>query len=34
MNNAEEQITDVEDKIMGINKSGQQIENQMEKTGK
>ena len=31
MNNAEEQINDVEDKIMKITQSGQQTENQMKK---
>ena len=31
MNNAEEQITDLEDKIMEITQSGQQRENQMKK---
>ena len=29
MNNAEEQISDVEDRIKEITQSGQQIENQM-----
>ena len=31
MNNAEERISDVEDRIMEIIQSGQQIENQMKK---
>jgi len=31
MNNAEEQISDVEDRIMEITQSGQQMENQMKK---
>ena len=31
MNNAEEQISDVEDKIRKITQSGQQTENQMKK---
>ena len=31
MNNAEEQITDAEDKIIEITQSGQQTENQMKK---
>ena len=31
MNNAEEQISDMEDKIMEITQSGQQTENQMKK---
>ena len=31
MNNAEEQISDGEDKIMEITQSGQQTENQMKK---
>ena len=31
MNNAEEQISDVEDRIMEITQSGQQKENQMKK---
>ena len=31
MNNAEEQISDVEDRIMEITQSGQQTENQMKK---
>ena len=31
MNNAEEQISDVKDKIMEITQSGQQTENQMKK---
>ena len=32
MNNVEEQISDLEDKIMEINQSGQQTENQIKKT--
>ena len=32
MNNAEERISDVEDRIMKITQSGQQSENQMKKT--
>ena len=31
MNNAEEQISDVEDRIMEITQTGQQTENQMKK---
>ena len=31
MNNAEEQISDLEDRIMEITQSGQQTENQMKK---
>ena len=31
MNNAEEQISDLEDRIMEITQLGQQIENQMKK---
>ena len=31
MNNAEERISNMEDRIMEITQSGQQIENQMEK---
>ena len=31
MNHAEEQISDLEDRIMEITQSGQQTENQMEK---
>ena len=31
MNNAEEQISDMEDRIMEITQSGQQTENQMKK---
>ena len=31
MNNSEEVISDLEDRIMGITQSGQQTENQMKK---
>ena len=34
MNNGEEQISDLEDRIMKITQSGQQTENQMKKTEK
>ena len=34
MNNAEEQISDMEDRIMEITQSGQQTENKMKKTWK
>ena len=34
MNNAEEQISDMEDRVMEITQSGQQTENEMKKTWK
>ena len=34
MNNAEEWVSDLEDRIMEITQSGQQMENQMKKTWK